>query len=77
MTYEDRVRHQALLDRSAALRERLSEGDPAAPVTREEARELTALVEELAERISPERWDRLMEAIVEEATRRTMVAPSR
>jgi len=77
MTYEDRVRHRELLDRSRALKERLEGGEDGAPVTREEARDLASVVEELVERLSPERWDRLMEAIVEEATRRAAVAPVR
>jgi hypothetical protein len=39
-------------------------------VTREEARELVAILEEVSEQNSPERWDHMMETIVDEAARR-------
>ncbi|MDH3734314.1 MAG: hypothetical protein OEU54_12310 [Gemmatimonadota bacterium] len=78
MTYEDRVKHRELLERSASLAERLGEGEGWAPVTRDEARELSTLIDEVLAQLSPERWDRLMEAIVDEATRRAgSLAPSR
>ncbi len=70
MTYEDRMKHRAFVERSAALVERLGEGETWAPVTREEAREMAALLEEIVEQLSPERWDHLMEAVVDEASRR-------
>lgn len=78
MTYEDRLKHRDLVDRSAALAERLAEGDGGAPVTRDEARELAALVTEVLAQLNPERWDHMMEAIVDEATRRSgSLAPAR
>lgn len=70
MTYEERVKHRELVDRVGALRERLDVGEPWAQVTREEAAELTAIVEELLVRVSPERWDHLMETVAHEASRR-------
>jgi hypothetical protein len=78
MTYEDRERYRDLTDRLVALGERLQEDDPATPVTREEAREIVALLEVVAERLSPERWDHLMETVVHEVSRRAgALAPSR
>ena len=68
MTYEERVKHRDLVERSRALRQRLSDGD--APVTRDEALELASLIEEVIEQLSPERWDQIMETIVDEAARR-------
>jgi len=70
MTYEDRMKHRDLVERSGALVERLGEGEEWAPVTRGEARELAALVQELIGQLSPERWDHVMEAAVHEAARR-------
>jgi len=70
MTYEERLKHRDLVDRSARLGERLSEGDEQSPVTRAEARELLEILEETLAQLSPERWDRVMQAIVEEAARR-------
>ena len=75
MNYEERLRHRDLNDRAARLRERLGEGDDTEPLTRGEGRELAMIVEETLALISPERWDRVMEMIVDEATRRTS-APS-
>lgn len=78
MSYEDRESYRKLLDRLGELTERLQEGDPAAPVTREEALELVALLEVIAKRLSPKRWDRLMEMVAHEASRRAgALAPSR
>ena len=70
MTYEERVQHRDLVDRAAELRQALGEGDDWAPITRAEARDLMAIVEETLIQISPERFDRLMQTIVEEAARR-------
>jgi len=70
MTYEQRVRHRELAERCAALRDRLAEGDSRAPATREEATELTDLLVAVLEEWSPERLDRLMETIADEAARR-------
>ncbi len=73
MTYEDRVRHRELVERTSALRERLAEGGGRERVTREEARELAALLEELLAQLSPERWDHMMETVAGEAARRAGV----
>lgn len=70
MTYEERRQHRDLLDRSARLRERVEASEEGAPLERDDARELLAIVEEILAQLSPERWDRLMENIVDEATRR-------
>ncbi|WP_420462255.1 hypothetical protein [Candidatus Palauibacter sp.] len=75
MNYEERLRHRDLTERATRLREQLEEGDGGALLGRAEGRELVALLEETLAQISPERWDRIMEAIVDEATRRTR-APS-
>ncbi|WP_419941631.1 hypothetical protein [Candidatus Palauibacter sp.] len=75
MNYEERLRHRDLTERATRLREKLEEGDGGADLRRAEGRELVALLEETLAQISPERWDRIMEAIVDEATRRTR-APS-
>ena len=78
MNYEDRLKHRELTERSAALAEKLADGDAWEPVTREEARELAALLDEVLSQLSPERRDRLMEAVVDEAARRAgSLAPSR
>jgi len=74
MTYEERLQHRDLVDRSAQLRDRLGEGEEWSPLTRGEARELVQIVEETLGQLSPERWDRMMETIVEEATRRAGAA---
>lgn len=70
MTYEVRLKHRELVERAAALRERLDGGDDDAQLTRSEGRELAALVEELIVQLRPERWDDLMETVAAEAARR-------
>lgn len=70
MTYEVRLKHRELVERAAALRTRLEEGKAGEPLTREEGRELAALVEELVVQLRPERWDDLMETVAAEAARR-------
>lgn len=70
MTYEERQRYKRLVDEVDALRERLEEGDPDEPVTRGEALELLSLVEAAVHRMSPERWDRALDAVAREAARR-------
>lgn len=70
MTYERRIRYREITERVAGLRERLEAGESWTPVTREEARELVAILEDVIEQISPERWDQVMETIVDEAARR-------
>lgn len=74
MTYEERLQHRDLEDRSALLRERLGEGEEWSPITRGEARELVLIVEAMLAQLSPERWDRMMAMVVEEATRRAGAA---
>lgn len=78
MTYEDRVRHRELVERMADLRTRLDLGIETDPVTRGEARELMALLEEILAGLGPERWDRMMETMADEAARRAAsLAPIR
>lgn len=70
MTYQERQRYRQLVDELEALRDRLEQGDPDEPVTREEAVELLSLVEATVRRMSPERWDRALDAVAQEAARR-------
>ncbi len=71
MTYEERMQHRDLVDRSAELRARFAEGDDQTPITRADARELVKILEEILVQLSPERWERAMETMVEEAGRRS------
>ncbi len=70
MTYEERQRYKQLVDEVDALRDRLEEGDPDEPLTRGEALELLGLVDAAIQRMSPERWDRALDAVAREAARR-------
>jgi len=70
VNYEERVRHRELVERAGELRQRLDRGEEADPVTRGEARELVALLEEILSGLAPERWDRMMESMADEAARR-------
>jgi len=70
MTYQERQRFKQLVEEVEVLRERLEEGDPEEPVTRGEALELLSLVEAAVQRMSPERWDRALDAVAQEAARR-------
>lgn len=70
MTYEERQRYRQLRDEVDRLREGLNRGDPEEPLTRAEAIELLDLVDAAIERMSPERWDRALDAVVREAARR-------
>lgn len=70
MTYEERQRYKQLVEEVDALREKLEAGDPGEPVTREEALELLSLVDAAVQRMSPERWDRALDAVAREAARR-------
>lgn len=70
MTYQERQRYKQLVDEADALRERLEEGDPEEPVTRGEVLELLSLVDAAIQRMSPERWDRALDAVAQEAARR-------
>lgn len=70
MTYQERQRYRLLRDELDALRERLEAGDADEPLTRGEALEILSLVDAAVERMSPERWDRALDAVAEEAARR-------
>ena len=70
MTYEDRQRYRLLVEGVTELRSRLESGTADGPVTREEALALLDMLEGMLDRLSPERFDRLMETVVEEAARR-------
>lgn len=70
MTYQERQRYRQLRDEVEALRERLEAGDPDEPLTRGEALEILSLVDAAVERMSPERWDRALDAVAQEAARR-------
>jgi hypothetical protein len=70
MTYEDRIKHRDLVERLTRLRERIQEGEDSSALTRAEAGELVAIVEETVANSSPERLDRIMETVVDEATLR-------
>lgn len=77
MTYEERQQYQELKERLEALRRSLDAGEADAPVTRGEIRELLVVVEAAVERMSPERWDRALEAVAGEAARRADVMAAR
>ena len=70
MTYEDREHYRKLVEGIAELRERLATGNSEVPMSREEALGLLDVLERVAERTSPECWDRLMDTIADEAARR-------
>lgn len=70
MTYEDRQKYRALVEGLAELEARLAEGEPDAPLSREEGLELLGLLKLASERMSPERLDGLMDTIAQEAARR-------
>lgn len=70
MTYQERQRYRELLEEVESLRDRLQQGDRREALTRGEALDLLSLVEAAIQRMSPERWDRALEAIAGEAARR-------
>ena len=76
MSYEERLRHRDLLERATDLRRRLEGDDGDSPMRREEGMELAAILEATLAEISPERWDRVMEAVASEAARRAGAAPA-
>lgn len=76
MSYEERLRHRDLIERATDLRKRLEGQDVDSPMRREEGLELTAILEATLAEISPERWDRVMEAVATEAARRASAAPT-
>ncbi len=77
MTWEERQTYQDARERLAELRARLDARDPESPVSHSEAIELLELIEVFAERVSPARWDRALEAIAHEAARRADVLAAR
>ena len=77
MTWEERQRYQDGRSRLDELRDRLVDGSPEESLTRGEALEMLDLIEVFAERMSPERWDRALEAIAHEAARRADVMAAR
>ncbi len=79
MTYEERQRYRELLDEVEELRDRLGGEGLDQPLTHEEALDLLGLIEAALQRVSPERWDRALEAVAGEAARRAgaMVGPFR
>jgi len=77
MTWEERQRYQDGRTRLDDLRARLAEGSPEEALSRGEAIEILDLLTVFAERMSPERWDRALEAIAHEAARRADVMAAR
>jgi hypothetical protein len=77
MTWEERQRYQEGRARLDELRDRLASGSPAEALTHGEAIEILDLLEVFAERMSPERWDRALEAIAHEAARRADLIAAR
>lgn len=76
MTYEERQRYRELRDELEALKQKLADDDPAAPLTRADARRILKLVEVALESVSPERIDHLMELIAGEVMRRVGGMPT-
>lgn len=77
MTYEERVQYHEGREKLAALRAELESGDPSGSISRAQALEILGLLEFFTDRISPERWDRALEAIAEEAARRADILAAR
>jgi hypothetical protein len=77
MTWEERERYQAGRSRLDELRVRLADGTPEDALSRGDALEILDLLEMFAERLSPERWDRTLEVIADEAARRADVMAAR
>lgn len=70
MTYEERQRYQQLREDVDALRERLQAKDADEPLSREEGLALLDLVDSAIDRMSPQRWDKALDAVAREAARR-------
>lgn len=70
MTYEERQRYRELKERVEELSRRLAQGEAEEALSRGEARDLVEILEATVEGLSPERWDRAMDTIAEEAARR-------
>ena len=68
MTFEERQQFKELQQTVADIRARLAEED--ATLERTDALALLDVVEYLFGRMSPERWDHMMETIADEAARR-------
>lgn len=77
MTYEERVLYHEGREKLAALRAELESGAPSGAISRGQALEILGLLEFFADRVSPERWDRALEAIAEEAARRADILSAR
>ncbi len=70
MSYEERMLYREGREKLAELRATLDSGEPDAGITRAEALAILDVLDVLAERISPERWDQALEAVAHEAARR-------
>lgn len=70
MTYAERQRYRELQERMEELSRRLAEGEAADPLSREEGREILHILEAAVEGLSPERWDRALDVVADEAARR-------
>lgn len=70
MSYEERMLYREGREKLAELRASLDSGEPDAGITRAEALAILDVLDVLAERISPERWDQALEAVAHEAARR-------
>lgn len=70
MSYEERMVYRQGREKLAELRATLDSGEPDAGITRAEALAILDVLDVLAERISPERWDQALEAVAHEAARR-------
>ncbi len=70
MSYEERMLYRQGREKLAELRATLDSGEPDAGITRAEALAILDVLDVLAERISPERWDQALEAVAHEAARR-------
>jgi uncharacterized membrane protein YccC len=70
MTYLERRQYRHMRERAERLREALEEREPEEGITRDEALELLDLVAGTLERMSPDRWDHMLEVVAEEASRR-------
>lgn len=77
MTYEERVLYHEGREKLAALRAELESGDGGGQISRAQAIEILGLLEFFADRVSPERWDRALEAIADEAARRADILAAR
>jgi len=70
VSYEERMLYRQGREKLAELRATLDSGEPDAGITRAEALAILDVLDVLAERISPERWDQALEAVAHEAARR-------